>query len=33
MDELASPNRERVAFTYTGPLPPHSFVALSQGRS
>ena len=33
MDELAGPNRERVAFTYTGPLPPHSFVGLTHGRS
>jgi hypothetical protein len=33
MDELSRPERERISFTYTGPLPPHSFVALSQGRS
>lgn len=33
MDELAAPNRERVAFNYTGPLPPHSFVGLSHRRS
>lgn len=33
MDELAAPERERIAFTYTGPLPPHSFVGLSHRRS
>jgi len=33
MDGLAAPERERIAFTYTGPLPPHSFVGLSHGRS
>jgi gas vesicle protein GvpL/GvpF len=33
MDKLAAPERERIAFTYTGPLPPHSFVGLSHGRS
>lgn len=33
MDELAAPELERIAFTYTGPLPPHSFVGLSHGRS
>jgi hypothetical protein len=32
MNDLARGRRERVGFTYTGPLPPHSFVAVSQGR-
>jgi Gas vesicle synthesis protein GvpL/GvpF len=33
LDELAGPERERMRFTYTGPLPPHSFVGLANGRS
>ena len=32
MDELAQAERERIGFTYIGPLPPHSFVGLSHGR-
>jgi hypothetical protein len=32
MNDLARDRRERVGFTYTGPLPPHSFVAVSQER-
>ena len=28
MDELARADRDTIAFTYTGPLPPHSFVSL-----
>src|SRR5437763_5129183 len=31
MDELARPERERISFTYAGPLPPHSFVGLANG--
>ena len=31
MEELARTERERTAFTYAGPLPPHSFVGLSHG--
>jgi hypothetical protein len=33
MQEIAGPEQERMGFTYTGPLPPHSFVGLSHGRS
>ena len=29
LDELAYEERERIRFTCTGPLPPHSFVELS----
>jgi hypothetical protein len=33
VSEIAGGERERMSFTYTGPLPPHSFVALSPRRS
>ena len=33
LDDLARPERERMSFAYTGPLPPHSFVGLANGRS
>ena len=29
MDEIARREQGRITFTYTGPLPPHSFVALA----
>jgi hypothetical protein len=29
MDEIARRERDTITFTYTGPLPPHSFVALA----
>jgi len=29
MDELAHDHEATIAFTYTGPLPPHTFVSLS----
>jgi hypothetical protein len=32
MDELAGNERDRIDFTYTGPLPPHSFVSLTPRR-
>jgi|SRR5438477_4149020 len=31
MDELARREQGRITFTYAGPLPPHSFVALAGG--
>jgi gas vesicle protein GvpL/GvpF len=31
MNALAREQRDRIGFTYTGPLPPHSFVAVSRG--
>jgi Gas vesicle synthesis protein GvpL/GvpF len=31
MDEIAQGQQDRIAFTYAGPLPPHSFVALAGG--
>jgi len=31
MDEMARNEKGRVEFTYTGPLPPHSFVSLASG--
>jgi hypothetical protein len=31
--EIAGRERERMSFTYTGPLPPHSFVSLSPRRA
>ena len=31
MDTIARRERDRISFTYTGPLPPHSFVSLSSG--
>jgi hypothetical protein len=30
MDQIAGRARDRMTFTYTGPLPPHSFVALAR---
>jgi len=32
MDELAREERGRIDFSYTGPLPPHSFVSLAPRR-
>jgi|SRR5581483_8478573 len=32
MDELARGERGRITFSYTGPLPPHSFVSLTARR-
>ena len=31
MDEIARREQDRIMFTYAGPLPPHSFVALAGG--
>ena len=33
VDEIARRERDRMSFGYTGPLPPHSFVSLSPGRT
>jgi hypothetical protein len=32
MDRLAGAERDRMSFTYTGPLPAHSFVSLPARR-
>ena len=31
MGEIARREEDRIMFTYAGPLPPHSFVALAGG--
>jgi hypothetical protein len=32
MNDLARGEHDRITFSYTGPLPPHSFVSLTAGR-
>ena len=33
VDEVAARERDRMSFNYAGPVPPHSFVSLSAGRT